>query len=218
MKQQISFMILLSVLVACSASHFDRYPGKSISSFPDRFIGEYRLSPGGFKSFFQGKQLDSVRSRIWSDRIETLNPEGWITDFKPDSNNVLSRIDTNYYFLSQRDVADSLYWNSSLLWGNDKEIYLYGINSTDKNLQNDKLKNYLQLKLLVRKGGKESIQTVNYADKALLKQLSKMNSDTKDSVLYYQMYDEQLLKFIKKEVNAGNSLRFVRIKNSKPKQ
>lgn len=212
---RIIFFLSVALLAACSVSHVDHYPGKSIPLFPADLQGEYRFSPGGFKAFFQGKQLDSARVKILADRTETLNEDGWVSDFIIDKDNVLSQID-NYYFLSRKDVAEPDYWNSTLLWGNEKEIYLVPINETDKNLKNDKLKNYLTLNVLIRKNNKETIQKVLPTDKAMLKALSTITTDSKDTVLFYHMDDALLMKYIQKEVSTRNALRFVRIKQETP--
>ena len=204
-------LLLIGFIASCSISHLDKYPGKSIPQFPVAVQGEYRLSPGVIRSFFQGKNLDSARVRVLAGMTETLGPDGWATDFVIDSNNVLSQID-QYYFLSKRDVAEPRYWNSTLVWCTEKELFIAGINETDKNLLNDKLKNYLVLNLLVRKNNEEKIIKIAPTDKIMLKAISTISTDSKDSVLFYTMDDAQLLTFIKKEVSTRNALRFIKVK------
>lgn len=208
---RVLYLLLIGFIASCSISHMDKYPGKSIPQFPVSVQGEYRLSPSGIRSFFQGKNLDSARVRVLATMTETLGPDGWAADFVIDSNNILSQID-NYYFLSKRDVAEPKYWNTTLVWCNEKELFIAGINETDKNLVNDKLKNYLTLNLLVRKNNQEKIIKIAPTDKVMLKAISNISTDSKDSVLYFQVNDAQLLKFIKKEVSPRNALRFIRIK------
>lgn len=206
-----ALVILILLVASCSVSHVDKYPGTSVAQFPVEMQGNYKLYIGGFRGLIAGKQLDSVQIRILSDRTETLEKNGWTSGFIIDSVNVLSRID-NYFFLSKRDLAEPLFWNSSLIWISGKDLYLSSINATDKNLNNDKLKNYLQLNLQLRKNGQTSVTKVNAKDKATLKVLSTITTDSPDSALYYTMNDSMLLRFIKREiVGTKDALRFQRI-------
>jgi hypothetical protein len=207
-----ALLIFILVLASCSVSHIDRYPGKPLNGFPVSLQGEYKMHPGGLRTFFAGKQLDSARVRILLDRVQTLNQDGWNDEFVIGPDKVLSQLD-QYYFLSSRDAAEPDYWNISMVWGSENDLYLTMINATDKNLQKDKLRNYLNLHLVIRDHGKSTDRVISTSDKALLKTLSAINSDSHDSVLYYQMNDSTLMNFIRKESGTNNALHFMRVKS-----
>lgn len=204
--------ILILILASCSVSHVDRYPGSPMTQFPAPLIGEYKLHPGGLRGLFVGKQLDSARIRVGADRIQTLTAEGWTDEFVIGPDKVLSQLG-KYYFLSTRDVAEPQFWNCSVLWGNDKQVWVASINATDHNLLNDKLRQYLDLHLIVRSNGTSSDKVIGKKDKTLLKVASTIPADSPDSVLYYHMNDSAMALFVKKGI-AGQAITFNRIKST----
>jgi hypothetical protein len=181
-------------------------------AFPEAIRGEYKLAVGGFKAFFKSKEMDSVRIRISADQIENLTETGWKTEFQISDKEVLSS-EGAYYFLSRKDDTSPEFWNTSVLQFNGKELFSHAIGTTNTDLQKDVLKNYLQLNLLTRKDGKETVHQVAPGDVVLLKKLSALQEDRKDSVMYYTMNEAQLLRFIAKEMSSKNSIRFVKIKS-----
>lgn len=207
--------VLLILFAACSVSRVDRYPGTSIPAFPEQLQGEYRLNPGGWRGMFQGRQLDSVRIRIAGDKVESLDEKGWQIEFPADTSSVISQLGM-YVFLSKKDATEPSFWNTSVLWGNEKELFVAPINATEKDLTRDRLKSYLSLTLLVRKDNQAQIKTITATDKAMLTKLSKVSIDSKDSILYYQMNDARLLQFVKKEIGSKQAVRFTRIKQETP--
>jgi len=203
-------IICIIFLASCSVSHLDRFPGKSLPSFPEELHGEYKIHVGGFRGIFAGKKLDSVLIRISAGKTESLNENGWTPEFVIDSTHILSTFG-NYYYMSTKDQAEPTLWNANVFWKNGKDLYISSVNSTDKNLVNDKLKNYLQLNFIQRSKGKSTITVVNIKDKKLLSSLSTITTDSPDSVLYYTVNDTLLTRFVKNEIGVKNSIRFQKV-------
>jgi hypothetical protein len=91
-----------------------------------------------------------------------------------------------------------------------KELVFFNIAATGNDLTKDKLKNYLQLMLMTRKGGKEFKDPVT-ADSTLAG-VSDINEASTDSVLYYHMNEEKLISYIATEKSAKNTLRLFVLK------
>ncbi|MFA6262314.1 MAG: hypothetical protein WC760_12655 [Bacteroidia bacterium] len=200
-------LFFLIVLSACTVSRLDRFPGQPVPEFPKELQGEYHWMVGGFQGFFQHKKLDSVRIRIFADRIESLEESGWKTEFKIDSSSMLSQYQ-NLYFISKKDDQEPQFWNSNICWKAGDEIRFSSINASDKALQKDRLKNYLQLTLLTRNKDQMNYREVYAKDVTMLKLLSKIPEGKKDSVVFYQMNEAQLLRYFKREVGNKNTIRF----------
>lgn len=210
----LAFLIFLS---ACTVSRLDRFPGQPVREFPKEMQGEYHLMLGGFKGFFQHKRLDSVRMRIYSDRIESLEESGWKTEFQIDSTSMLSKYE-QLYFISKKDDQEPMFWNSNIIWKSGNEVRFSAISASDKELNKDKLKNYLQLTLLTRKQDQNSFREVYAKDLLMLKMLSQVPAGSKDSIVFYQMNEAQLLRYFKREVGHKNTVRFVPIDPVVPKK
>lgn len=115
-----------------------------------------------------------------------------------------------YYFISSKDSKEPAFWNTHAMFTEGKELVFFNIAAQDNDLRRDKLKNYLPLMLVTRKGTKE--QTTAVTSDSALAAVSVINESSTDSVLYYKMNEEQLMVYIAKEKNTKNTLRFVRIK------
>ncbi len=214
MKRVTGFFLLISMLAACSLSRTDRYPGKQLAVFPENIRGEYRMHIGGLRAMFKAGQIDSMRMRITEDKIESLSEKGnWQTEFAIGKDEVLSQQEA-YLFVSRRDVNEPKFWSSSLLAINKNEVVLHPISATDKSLVKDRLKNYLPLKFMTSKGkeGETTSTRIDNKNIALLKALSQVAVDSKDTVVYYQMNEDALIRYIGKELNDRNGLRFIKIK------
>jgi len=213
MKSFLSFILALSVLASCTVNKVDRYPGKPLAAFPAEVQGEYRAKAAGFKTIFYGKQLDSLRILITGKSIRMLGQKGWEDIFTISQKEVLTE-QNGYYFLSNKDNKESDYWNTHAMFVEGKELVFFNIAATENDLTKDKLKNYLPLMLLTRKGSKEEKAAVT-ADSTLAR-VSMINEASTDSVLYYQMNEEKLISYIATEKSAKNTLRFVRVKTAAP--
>lgn len=209
MKSFLSFILALSVLASCTVNKVDRYPGKPLVAFPAEVQGEYRAKAAGLKTIFYGKQLDSLRILITPKSIRMLGQKGWEDIFTISQKEVLTE-QNGYYFLSNKDNKESEYWNTHAMFVEGKELVFFNIAATENDLTKDKLKNYLSLMLLTRKGNKEEKAAVT-ADSTLTR-VSVINEASTDSVLYYQMNEEKLISYIATEKSAKNTLRFVRVK------
>lgn len=207
MKRIVIWLFVSILFTSCTVSRTDRYPGKQVASFPSEMIGEYHLMLGGFQGFFQHKRLDSVRMRISTDRIESLEESGWKTEYQLDSQNVLSQYQ-HLYFLSERDKVEQNFWHTNIIWKAGREIRISPLTASDKDFRKDKLKNYLRLTWVSRSNGKTTEREILPGDKELLQAAGNIPENSKDSLLYYKMDEVQLLRYFKREVNAKNTLRF----------
>jgi hypothetical protein len=217
MKTLLPFLFVLVVFASCTVNKVDQYPGKPLAAFPDEVQGEYRAKATGLKSIFYGKQLDSLRIRISPKGIAMLGQKGWENIFTISNKEILTELN-GYYFLSNKDNKESDFWNTHAMFMEGKELVFFNIAATGNDLTKDKLKNYLQLMLMTRKGGKEVKDPVT-ADSTLAG-VSDINEASTDSVLYYHMNEEKLISYIATEKSAKNTLRFVRVKTApvKPKK
>jgi hypothetical protein len=210
MKSFLSIIFAVCILASCTVNRVDRYPGKPVAAFPEALRGEYKAKMTGIKSIFYGKELDSLRIRINAKSITMLGKDGWENIFTIGTKEVLTELN-GYYFLSNKDNKEPDFWNTHAMFEEGKDLVFFNIAAQDNDLTKDKLKNYLPLMLMVRKNGKEYKTTPVQADSTLAR-VSSINENSTDSVLYYQVNDEQLISYINKEKSQKNTLRFVRIK------